>query len=212
MSWKIKLVILLFIPSLGMAAIYKYVNPQGGITYTDRHHSGATKVDLPKLNVVSQPDVAIPKAVDDLTPTTAEPAKPPAPVIAKQNYTQLDILRPENKETIYNQPNILVEVQVAPELASGDKIVLFLDKATAPYYLGTKTKIDLHNIDRGEHTLLVQIIDEQGKVLISSQEITIYVKYSTVFQREKLSPAPSPLRPVPTPIRPTPTPIPPIRR
>jgi hypothetical protein len=67
-----------------------------------------------------------------------------------------------------------VSVQTTPALQPGHSLRLMLDGAA--YASSADGGFSLRNIDRGSHTLQVQVIDEDGAVLSASGTITVHVR------------------------------------
>lgn len=145
------------------AEVYKQVNPDGSITFTDKP-GGKNKTPVP------------------LSPMSTFEASPAAPASSPQEstsiskgYTSVNITSPANDETIRdNTGSFTVTAAVAPGLQSGDKMVL-LDNGS-PQGESTSGNFTLSNIDRGAHALTVQVQNSAGKTLISSKAVTIYLR------------------------------------
>lgn len=87
-------------------------------------------------------------------------------------YTHLEILEPtDNFTSVTDQCGgmgcLTVKIKLTPELQTNHKLQVLVDGkpvGTAQ----TATSIKLEDINRGEHTLEVEVIDENNKVLINS--------------------------------------------
>ncbi len=152
------------------AQIYKWVDSQGGVHFSDTPHAGAQIITLPDENNSSSPSSIPPK-------TSPEPneLQDQSSVKLKHSYTQIGIVQPESGATIRNnQGFVTVTAQTEPDLYPGDKLQLLYDNAV----LGEPQKnpvFEINGMYRGSHTLAVQVIDEDGNVIDSSDPITIYV-------------------------------------
>ena len=166
-------------PITAMAAVYKFVAPDGGVTYSDQPRAGAKEIDLPPEPPPPTP-VAVPATpANTNTPqnTTPLPTKTAEkPVFT--GYTAFAIVSPENDATL-RENNGGVEIQLAMEPAlnveAGHKIVVLLDDKPAAEGQTAMT-IVLPNIDRGTHTVEAQVIDASGALLATTNPATFHLK------------------------------------
>ncbi len=153
---------LLLFTTIAAADVYKSIDEDGHVIYTDNPHGKqqVEKVDLPSVN--SQPAIPI-------TP----PQKTNKP--ATTQY-RLSIVSPANESHIPpGQSEITVSVKLQPKMNSEQRIQLFLNnKAFGP--ASKSPNIRLSDIYRGEHQLTAHLQDSKGKTLAQSSPITLYVK------------------------------------
>ncbi|HEB81007.1 MAG TPA: DUF4124 domain-containing protein [Chromatiales bacterium] len=164
------LLVFVVIPALAVAAtVYRWVEPDGTVVFSDQPHRGARKVIIPPANVY-------------------EPGKLPNPPMPAASTTQdavlyriLRISMPAPDATVRrNNGDVTVQMEVKPPLRTdrGQAIALVLDgKRLAKRYRAPQAV--LRNVDRGTHTLQAQIVNGAGKVLISSPSVTFHLmRYS----------------------------------
>jgi hypothetical protein len=99
----------------------------------------------------------------------------PYPAFANGDRT-VSIVAPEPDETIHdNNGNLEVKVTVAPPLHTekGELLTVLLDDEVVAS--GTRHHFKLTGIDRGDHTLLVQVTAADGKVLAASDKVTFHM-------------------------------------
>lgn len=93
---------------------------------------------------------------------------------------ELTLTRPQHKETIRdNNGTVYVSGQVSPMFAQGLRVTLYLDNTMVAGPSGNANFI-LHNIDRGEHQLRMELLDENGKLIAQTPETTIYLFRASV--------------------------------
>lgn len=101
---------------------------------------------------------------------------------------QVSIDQPANDATVFSNPGDAdVKVSVAPELSSGDHIVLWLDQA-AMQPPGGDGEFHLTGVDPGKHILLARVVDAKRNVLASSPPVTFYMWHASKLypnRREK---------------------------
>jgi len=135
------------------AEVYRWVDEQGNVVFSDRPQAGAEPVQLPEISTYEAP------AYDSgvLRPETPE-------ADGGVRYA-VDFLHPTREQTLRdNQGNVAARLQVEPELRRGHRIVMELDggaqtvEVTEPEYLFT-------GLDRGTHELQAWVVDADGERL-----------------------------------------------
>lgn len=153
------------------AEVYKQVNPDGSVEFTDVPKSDdEAPLPLRPMSTFKAPPV---------TPISSSPASSKATI---SQYTNISITSPANEATIRdNAGNLTVTVSLAPSLQPGHKMVLF-DNGTN---LGESTSgsFTLSNVDRGTHVLSVQVQDTSGKVLLASEPVTVFLHRQSALRR-----------------------------
>ena len=161
----------LCLPSLSSANVYRWVDKEGGVHFSDQPRSGSEKVDVPPIPTYSAPPqekINKPSEETEKNKTTAF-------------YSSLTIVSPTNKATVrHNSGNFSVRIALAPALQKADKIQFTIDGKEFPYAGKTDDSFLLENVHRGEHTLVAQVIDADNKVLISSPAIIFYMHQQSI--------------------------------
>jgi len=139
------------------AQIYKYTDANGKTVFTNQPPSNvsAKPVELPPTNTVAPQ-----------TPTNTDAGNNAGGAEAQNAYTILALSNLPNDEALrVNNGTFVVEVVVQPQLAMDHQLQLLLDGQ--PYGAPThSTSITMDNIDRGEHTLAVEVV--QGSRVIQT--------------------------------------------
>jgi hypothetical protein len=167
-----------------VAQIYKYTDANGNTVFTNQPPEGqaAETVELPPTNTVqAQP-------VESAAPTDA-------PAASAQPYGVLALTDLPSEEALRaNNGTFSVGVQIDPRLQPGHSLRLLLDGQ--PYGQPSNVpRLQLVNVDRGEHSLAVEVLSG-GQSLQRSASVTF-----TVQRVNTNSPAlrPPPPKPKPTP-------------
>lgn len=184
--------ILLSLSFDAMAKVYKSVDEKGHVVFSDVPKPGSKEVDIPSLSVHQTGSAA--KSGDlapSLLPANAAPANEPViaptskrPAIdgVKKEYT-FSLVMPSNQDTIWSNEGIItVEANISPDLQEGDQLAVLVDGsilAKSPKNI----PIQLKNIDRGEHTVQVQILDARGEVLKQTSPVTVFLHKTTKSMR-----------------------------
>lgn len=152
------------------AEVYKRVNPDGSVEFTDvPNEAGQKPVEVSPPSTYKSPRL----------PASNTPAAKPA----FTQYESVTITSPANDATIRsNEGTLSVSVTSSPGLQGDDTFLLMMDGSKAGE--GNSGKFKLSNIDRGSHTLMVQIIHE-GQTLLQSQTVTVHLHRASFIQKKK---------------------------
>lgn len=156
--------------------IYKTVDEDGNVVYTDRKPSeDAEPVLLPELTVVDPVELGDAEAAAAGGNATAPVASGPS----------LQILSPAAEETIWNTAYVLqVDVTSGDRLPPDTQLVYLIDgeeRATS-----RAQTIEIEEVYRGEHQLRVELRNSAGDVLSSAGPVTFYMR-----QHSRLHPNPN---------------------
>jgi len=165
------------------AEIYKWVDPDGSVVYSDTPRKNAEKVELPPPSTYSPPPLPSMQ-------TTARPSP-----TQQDAYQSFAIVQPQPEQTFWNQPNVDVVVALQPALQTGKghRIEITLDGKPLPATTGLQ--VSLGNLDRGTHTVSAAVDDAGGTPLLSAGPVTFYVKQHSIQFPNASKPAPK--KPVP---------------
>lgn len=165
------------------AELYKWVNKDGETVYSDTPPNDTTEpIKLPEISV---------------TPAVKyKPRQKPEQTSEKDtkaiNYTDFKIQRPVNNAIIRDNPgNLSVSLSLQPDLAADHSINVLLDGQVL-IQNHKRLSAQLNNIDRGSHSLSAQVVDKNGKVIISSNSVSF-----TLLRYSKLHNKPPPPPPAP---------------
>ncbi|WP_166218789.1 DUF4124 domain-containing protein [Pseudomonas atagonensis] len=157
------LYILLLIALPAAAQIYKYTDANGNTVYSDHSPDGvqAQPVELPPLNSVE------PQAPNAPAPSDTNNRQP-----ARSTYEILELTGLPTEEALRaNNGTFTVNVLIKPRLQAPHQLRLVLDDE--PYGQPSNVPIlQLVNVDRGEHRLVVQVID--GEAIIQQSPSVVF--------------------------------------
>jgi len=148
---------------LAQATVYKWVDKDGKVHYSDEPQPNAQVVEL-KEKTLNQIALPLPKTESNNANQAIESIQ-----------YQVNITSPAEEETVRdNNGDFDVVATITPELKSQYLMVLKLDgnPIGQPQIGGT---FKLKNIDRGEHTLVVDALTQNGKVFASSSPRKIFL-------------------------------------
>lgn len=160
--------------------IYKWVDAQGTIHYSSQPTPGATELQI-----------------DSAPPQGASPASVPVPATASAaaaaepfKYTSCALTKPTNDEALPNAFSVSVAWRVEPALRPGDRVTLALDGKLQNGVSPTATSHTITPIDRGTHTLMVSVVDANGRGLCQSSAVTFHVMQPSLLSPTRRVPPP----------------------
>jgi len=163
--------------AMAQADIYKTVDKNGRVTYTDvpPANSDAKPVELKHINSTPPPPA-----------TNPHYHQGPAPG-AVANY-QPHIAAPVNGTTLMaNERSVTISVNLIPSLQEGDFLVYKLDGATLEKT--TELSFVYNEPPRGEHSITVEVVDSENELLAQSEPVTIVVMRPLPLQNTNPVPA-----------------------
>jgi hypothetical protein len=149
------------------STVYAWKNEQGILVFSDSPKPGAEEITInTPTNISSSADTTIanisPQAIDS-------------------NY-QIEITQPINKATLRdNTGSVYIAGRVKPIFNNGFRVQLYLDNNPhgSPQ---AHSMFVLKNIDRGEHSLKMELLDEKGKVIALSNSTTFYMHRASAIR------------------------------
>jgi len=206
MRWKLFTLMLLACPLAVAGPVYKWVDENGVIHYSDQPHENAQKIHI------GEPQTY--KATQYADPGGAAAAA--SPVSYKCAVTS-----PADQQTFTNTDAVGVGAQVEPALRADTPIFVMLDGRMVMDQPTDALQFTLKGLERGEHNLSIVVRDAAGKVACASPAVTFFVRLPTVLapanplnpgnQGPSSQPAPPPPPGSPPAAPPPMTPPPPIR-
>ncbi len=151
-----------------VAGIYKSVDADGNVHYSDQPSAESKEIKLRKPTLYTPPPLPVQQ-------TTSESSESGTEESASNLYQRIAIVSPENEETIRsNEGQLTVSIELVPGLQQNHKIRIYLDGNQAVGELAT-TQATLNQVDRGTHTLAVSVVDDKGNELKRSENITFHL-------------------------------------
>ncbi len=137
--------------------VYKWVNADGEVIYSETYQPGAESI----------------RVHDEIKKGGVDPKQ-----LAGQSqdgdsagYTDFAIVQPADNDTIRSaESSVSVGISLTPPLQEGHEIYLSVDGTQLKSAIKT-TQLVLQNLVRGNHTLKAEIRDQEGNVLKQSNSI-----------------------------------------
>jgi hypothetical protein len=173
------MILLLPLAAFAEGEIYKVVDDDGNVTYTDQRPStGAEPMDLPELSVIK---TDTPETVP-LTPDASqeEQAGKPTPRELRRQFSDFRILQPQPEETFWGTGNqVTVAWGSSQPMLEGLSTRLYVDgEAQEAPAAGSVTL----TLNRGEHQVYAELLDERKRRILTTDTVTFFVKqHSALF-------------------------------
>lgn len=157
-------VLMLLLAPLAGADVYKVVDKDGTVRYTDKPSTeNAEKLKLREVNTVPGAE-PLPQS----NPVSSYESQP-----AALNY-QISIISPRSDVTIpVGQRDLAIAINLSPGLQEGHLLVYFMNGELLEET--TANNIIVKDVPRGTHTLVVEAIDENGQSLGTSAPTIVNV-------------------------------------
>ena len=175
-------IFLLSVSTAWAADIWKVVDEDGNVTYTDQPpKGGATPMDLPELSVIETDFEEQVKPVDE------EGVKAPTSSDLRKLYKDFQITRPLPEETFWGTANTVVvtwssKTPITPDL--NVRVFLTGNAPAAPATGGVSL-----SLERGEHKVFAELRDARNRRIIKTGTVTFFIKQHSVnFNRARPRP------------------------
>lgn len=158
------------------AAIYKWVQPDGSVIYSDRAPDKNTApTELPALQEIKIPPPP--------PPSPAETSNSQSDQSQRTEYKTFVIAEPADQSTFRNNAGqVTVKLDLEPALQAGDVVSIMLDGNKIGE--GKSTVLSLSNVDRGTHILEAAVKNSQGDTLISAGPVSFTLQRTSLLQRK----------------------------
>ena len=162
--WPTFALLLLSAAGVNAATVYKLVDEDGEVTFTDRppENSQATPLTLPSANTFT------PQRRSSVNEPSDDDDEPPS-------YERVAISAPSDRDTLRRPAALRVATDISPELRQGHRVVLLIDGQQ-------QESLTIEEPPLGELQLMIVIKDADGRQVAQSESIT-------VFSRRRLSQA-----------------------
>jgi len=158
------------------AEVYKTINPDGSVSYSDVQSDNAKAITPPGLTPT--PSVKLPKKAKT-KPVDENKVLP---------YTTFKITSPSKNQTIRNNNGkVKVSIDIKPSLQTKFKhsISIFLDGREITSKLTTHSHV-LKDIYRGRHSISAKLLDENGAILKVSNLVFVNVRRFSALNKKQL--------------------------
>jgi len=171
------LLLCLALPLQAGQTVYRWVDAQGVVHYSDQPQPGGESETLQ----LATPPKGKPARAAPVQTSRADMSQSQEPAVTA--YT-IALTSPKDQDTIRdNEGKIPLKAQVLPFTPKqGFQIKVLLDGQETST-LTNQLPVSLSNVERGAHQIQLQLLAKDGKVLASSSSITVYLHKASVLNR-----------------------------
>jgi hypothetical protein len=145
--------LVLFVCCLSAETVYKTVDEDGNVIFTDKPSEKAEEIKIQELDTITNPN-----------PSRYKPSSK-HPEDTSSKYESLVVTSPENGSGFRNnEGNVSISLSIEPSLRSGHKIIILMDGKE----VGFSSSVSIQNVERGTHSISAKVVDRNGKTLIST--------------------------------------------
>jgi hypothetical protein len=148
----------------GTTTVYKWVDAQGVVHYSDQPHPNAQKLEVRGAQTFS----SLPASPSASAPVETQPSGPA--------YDNCSISQPADQQMLMNVYNATATVQTSPPLRAGDQVHLFVD---GKQIQGSGTAFTFP-VFRGQHSVQAVIEDSTGQIVCETSSVTFFVHQPSI--------------------------------
>lgn len=165
--------------------IYKTFDENGDPVYTDQPPTPESKpITLRELSVVDAPTYSRARTTQQSDPADA----PPSMNELRRTFRDFRMVSPAPEQNIWGTGNtVTLAWDAGAPLMEGMSVIFYIDgqAVTQPTSEATFTSGQL---DRGQHTAKVDLIDANNTVLVSAPTVTFYIMQQSVNNQSRRVP------------------------
>ncbi len=157
------------------AEVYKTVDENGNVVFTDRPPEDGTKpIDLPPLSVIETPEYQVAPKTDEIDSSAQDASEMSLPKL-RQYYADFALISPRAEESIW-RPDIVITAawKTQKPLQKGMTINIYVDDKL--YQTTTEQIVPLGALDRGEHKVTATLNDAMKRSIATASPIVFYVR------------------------------------
>ena len=167
----------LFAAAAHAAEVYRWVDEQGQVHFSDRPMEGGERVEIRPQTELGTPEVQPRRNRSAAVEESEEPQEP-------FRYRSLEIVSPTQEEVLWNiEGQLDVSMRLEPRLQSGHSVELLLDGEPVEGMRPGSMQARLSEVYRGVHVLTANVRDRNGQLLIESQPRTFAVQQTSILNR-----------------------------
>lgn len=155
---------------LATTTVYKWVDENGVIHYSDQPHPNAEKIQVQGVQTYSASSAAV------RAPSASAPDQNSA-----NPYRGCAIAQPLDQQTLANVQSVFIRVQTDPGARPGDRVFITMDGQALNGGQPTGMGFNVTPVDRGEHTVQAQVRGPGDEVVCQTPTVTFFVRQPNLF-------------------------------
>jgi hypothetical protein len=151
--------------------VYKWVDENGVIHYSDQPHPNAQKLEVAGVQTYSS----------SAARSVSVPSDSDSNLAAPNPYKGCAIAQPLDQQNLANAHTVAIRVAADPAPRGGDRVFITMDGQALNGGQPTGLSFNVSEVDRGEHSVQAQIRGADDRVLCQTPTITFSVSQPNLF-------------------------------
>jgi len=171
------------------AQVYKTVDEDGNVTYTDQAPADGSKpVDLPPLSIIETPTYNKPeKPTEESAGVEGEDGKEMSLKYMRKNYADFAIVAPQQEESVWHpEQAITVAWNARYQLQPGMRVTVSVDGVRQSPT--SEQIIAVTGLERGEHSVSAVLTDAKNRVVATADTVTFFIRRPSLYNRARPTP------------------------
>ena len=162
------------------AQVYKTVDEDGNVTYTDQPpKDGSQPITLPEISVIEAPTYEKTASAAEEKAAGEDPDEKPLRFLRK-HYADFSIVSPQQEESIwYSQDVITVAWSTTYQLQAGMQVIVSVDGAQQA--VTNERVIPVTGLDRGEHTVTAELKDARNRRIATAKPVIFFIRQPNLY-------------------------------
>lgn len=162
------------------AQVYKVVDEDGNVTYTDQPPpEGAAPMKLPPLSVIEAPNYeqAAPAAE---TGAVEQEVKAKSLRYLRKQFQGFEIVSPKQEESVWYSDNMVAVAWSVPNpLEPGMQVTVWVDGNQQP--ATSERVVPITGLERGEHTIMAELKDSKNRKVATATPVTFFIRQPNIY-------------------------------
>jgi hypothetical protein len=157
------------------AQVYKTVDEDGNVTYTDQPpKDGSKPIELRPISIIEAPTYETAPRADEAA-AEGEDGKKMSLKYLRKNYQDFAIVSPRPEESVWHPDGpVAVAWNARYQLQIGMKVTVYMDGNKQ--VTTTDQIIPISDLDRGEHTVTAELTDSRNRKIATAQPVTFFIQ------------------------------------
>jgi len=176
----IAMIALFLMSNTTLAEVYKIVDKNGNVSYTDQKpKDGSAPIKLKPISVVESPGYEKPMTAKGIDGNAAQSNEMSIKTL-RRHYADFAIVAPQAEASIW-QPEAPVMLAWATKnpLQDGMQVTVILDgDELAPT---RAPSVKLPDLDRGQHNVSAQLKDAKNRIVATADEVVFFIRRPNIY-------------------------------
>jgi len=170
------------------AQVYRVVDEDGNVTYTDQAPGdGSQPIELRPISVIEAPEFETAPKEGEEGAEGGEENKEMSLRYLRKNYQDFAIVAPQQEESVWHPDGpITVAWNARYALQEGMTVSVYLDGARQA--TTTEQIIPVIGLERGEHTVTAELKDAKNRRIATAEPITFFIRQPNLYNRPRPTP------------------------